>query len=178
MRRLLKALPPAKIPIPPERREEVDVVLSRYLSDWPTAQVPAFSTPAPEAGESPAGLSQSQLRDSAAIEYYERSLTMACGLNDPQAIRDALADLGVAHAQSGEHDQAIALFMRSLDLQPKEIDKAKALWNMSLSLDELGQRESAIARAEEALQTLAGSKSPETGMVQQQLEKWRKDGGS
>jgi serine/threonine protein kinase len=202
VRRLLKALPPTKIPIPPERREEVNAMLSRYLSDWPTAQEPALSTPAPEAeespaglsqftpddllkgeeepeaGESPAGLSQSQLRDSAAIEYYERSLTIACGLNDPQAISAALADLGVARAQSGEHDQAIALFMRSLALQPKEIAKAKALWNMSLSLDELGQRESAIARAEEALQTLAGSKSPETGMVQQQLEKWRKDSGS
>ena len=37
VRRLLKALPPARIPIPAERREEVDAVLSRYLSDWPMA---------------------------------------------------------------------------------------------------------------------------------------------
>jgi hypothetical protein len=37
VRHLLKALPPARIPIPAERREEVDAVLSRYLSDWPMA---------------------------------------------------------------------------------------------------------------------------------------------
>jgi hypothetical protein len=37
VRRLLKALPPARIPVPPERREAVDAVLSRYLSDWPGA---------------------------------------------------------------------------------------------------------------------------------------------
>jgi len=37
VRRLLKALPPTKIPIPPEWREAADAVLSRYLSDWPRA---------------------------------------------------------------------------------------------------------------------------------------------
>jgi serine/threonine protein kinase len=37
LRRLLKALPPTRIPIPPEQRNAVDAVLSRYLSDWPTA---------------------------------------------------------------------------------------------------------------------------------------------
>jgi hypothetical protein len=37
MRRLLKALPPSRILVPPERREAVDAVLSRYLSDWPRA---------------------------------------------------------------------------------------------------------------------------------------------
>jgi serine/threonine protein kinase len=35
LRRLLKALPPVRLPVPPDRREEVDAVLSRYLSDWP-----------------------------------------------------------------------------------------------------------------------------------------------
>jgi hypothetical protein len=37
VRRLLKALPPERIPVPSERREAVDAVLSRYLSDWPMA---------------------------------------------------------------------------------------------------------------------------------------------
>jgi serine/threonine protein kinase len=37
MRRLLKALPPTKIPVQAKRREAVDAVLSRYLSDWPGA---------------------------------------------------------------------------------------------------------------------------------------------
>ena len=35
LRRLLKALPPVRLPVPPEQREAVDAVLSRYLSDWP-----------------------------------------------------------------------------------------------------------------------------------------------
>jgi len=50
LRRLLKALPPARIPVLPERRKAVDAVLSRYLSDWPTAQQPGSGTPAAEAG--------------------------------------------------------------------------------------------------------------------------------
>ena len=37
LRRLIKAIPPLSIPVPPERREAVDAVLSRYLSDWPAA---------------------------------------------------------------------------------------------------------------------------------------------
>jgi len=37
VRTLGKALPPARIPIPPGQREAVDAVLSRYLSDWPGA---------------------------------------------------------------------------------------------------------------------------------------------
>jgi serine/threonine protein kinase len=37
VRRLIKAMPPLSIPVPPERREAVDAVLSRYLSDWPAA---------------------------------------------------------------------------------------------------------------------------------------------
>jgi hypothetical protein len=37
LRRLLKALPPVRLSVPPEQREAVDAVLSRYLSDWPAA---------------------------------------------------------------------------------------------------------------------------------------------
>jgi hypothetical protein len=35
LRRLLKALPPVRLPVPPGQREAVDTILSRYLSDWP-----------------------------------------------------------------------------------------------------------------------------------------------
>jgi serine/threonine protein kinase len=35
LRRLLKALPPAKIAVPPEKRETLETLLSRYLSAWP-----------------------------------------------------------------------------------------------------------------------------------------------
>ena len=37
VRRLIKALPPLSIPVPPARRDAVDAVLSRYLADWPAA---------------------------------------------------------------------------------------------------------------------------------------------
>ena len=127
----------------------------------------------------PAERAQFQLRDYAdAIEYYEQSLAAACDLNDPQAIGGALADLGVVHAQEGEHDQAVALFRRSPGFRPEGIDKAKTLWNMSLSLDQLGQRRNAIARAEEALPILVESNSPDATMVQEQLAEWRKTGGA
>jgi tetratricopeptide (TPR) repeat protein len=86
--------------------------------------------------------------------------------------------LGVAHAELGEHDEAIALFRRSLGFRLEAIDKAKTLWNMSLSLDELGQRGNAIAHAKEALPIFLESKSPEAAMVQEQLEAWRKNCGS
>ena len=37
VRRLLKALPAIRILVPNDRREVVNAVLSRYLSDWPTS---------------------------------------------------------------------------------------------------------------------------------------------
>jgi hypothetical protein len=40
MRRLLKARPPVRMPVLPTRREAVDALLSRYLSDWPAPQAP------------------------------------------------------------------------------------------------------------------------------------------
>ncbi|MGO4883141.1 MAG: hypothetical protein ACLP59_20310 [Bryobacteraceae bacterium] len=49
---------------------------------------------------------------------------------------------------------------------------------MSLSLDQLGQRRNAIARAEEALPILVESNSPDATMVQEQLAEWRKTGGA
>ena len=179
LRRLLKALPPTQIKVRPEERAAVDAILSRYLSDWPTAGEPArhtpeeLDTPEEEEWQPPA---ENDLPDP--IKYYEQSLAAACDLNDPQAIGGALADLGVAHAQEGEHDQAIALFTRSLGFQPQAIDKATTLWNMSLSLDQLGERRNAIARAEEALPILVESKSPDATMVQAQLAEWRKNGGA
>ena len=45
LRRLLKALPPTQIKVRPEERAAVDAILSRYLSDWPTAGEPARHTP-------------------------------------------------------------------------------------------------------------------------------------
>jgi serine/threonine protein kinase len=196
LRRLLKALPPVEIKVSPKQHPAVDALLCRYLSDWPTAGERVLETPeepvTPEEEEwEPAAESaQSQLRDRrsvqlqqpwlfrrATIKYYEQAL-FACDLNDPQAVSGALADLGVAHAESGEHDEAVALFTKSLGLQPEAIDRAKTLWNMSLSLDQLGQRENAIAIAEEALAILVEGKSPDATMVQEQLEEWRKNGGS
>jgi hypothetical protein len=41
LRRLLKALPPVRLPVPPDRRERVDALLSRYLSDWPAGGEPS-----------------------------------------------------------------------------------------------------------------------------------------
>jgi hypothetical protein len=37
LRRVLKVLPPAEIPIPPEKRQAVETLLSRQLSIWPEA---------------------------------------------------------------------------------------------------------------------------------------------
>jgi hypothetical protein len=37
MRRVLKALPPVEISIPPDKRDAVDALLSRQLSIWPEA---------------------------------------------------------------------------------------------------------------------------------------------
>jgi hypothetical protein len=45
VRRLLKALPPFRMLVPPERREAVDAVLSRYLSDWSMAEEQALGKP-------------------------------------------------------------------------------------------------------------------------------------
>jgi serine/threonine protein kinase len=42
MRRLLKALPAARMLVPNDRREAVNAVLSRYLSDWPTSAEQAY----------------------------------------------------------------------------------------------------------------------------------------
>jgi hypothetical protein len=44
LRRVLKALPPVRILIPPGRREEADAVLSRYLGEWP-AEAPQKRNP-------------------------------------------------------------------------------------------------------------------------------------
>jgi hypothetical protein len=55
MRRVLKALPPTRIPVPASQRAAVDALLYRYLSDWPTARAPAFDRPAVEPGDCPRG---------------------------------------------------------------------------------------------------------------------------
>jgi len=36
LRHVLKALPPKRLRVPLEKRSEIEVLLSRYLSDWPT----------------------------------------------------------------------------------------------------------------------------------------------
>ena len=52
--------------------------------------------------------------------------------------------------------------------------EGNALWNMSLALDTLGERQQAIAHAEAALTILEQIEAPNAGTVRNQIEEWKK----
>ncbi len=54
--------------------------------------------------------------------------------------------------------------------------EANALWNMSLALDNLGDRTQAIEHAEAALKIYEQIEDPNAGKVRAQIEEWKKGG--
>lgn len=90
-----------------------------------------------------------------------------------------MGNLGVAYAVLGEPRRAIEFYEQALVIDHEIGDRrgeGNALWNMSLALDELGERNEAILRAEAAFEIYEAVENPNAGMVRKRLVEWRDEG--
>jgi tetratricopeptide (TPR) repeat protein len=84
--------------------------------------------------------------------------------------------LGSAYAHSGETHRAIQFFEQCLTIAREIGDRrgeANDLWNMSLALDQLGERAQAIQHAEQALAIFEQIEHPNAAQVRERLASWR-----
>jgi tetratricopeptide (TPR) repeat protein len=91
--------------------------------------------------------------------------------------RNALDDLGRAYADQADARRAIEFYEQALVIarDAKHGDRrgeGNALFNMSLSLDNLGDRVQAIAKAQAALEIYEQIESPYADRVREQLAEW------
>ncbi len=87
-----------------------------------------------------------------------------------------MGNLGNAYADLGEPRRAIEYYEQHLAIAREIGDRrgeGNALFNMSLSLDQLGERAQAVAGAEAALQIYEQIESPHAKKVRAQLAQWR-----
>jgi len=79
-------------------------------------------------------------------------------------------------AMLGETRRAIEFYEQRLVIAQEIGDRrgeGNALWNMSLSLDKLGERAQAITCAEQALMIYEQIEDPHAARMRAQLAKWR-----
>ena len=92
------------------------------------------------------------------MSIYEQQLIIVREIGDRRGEGNALGNLGIAYADLGETRKAIEFYeQRCLYRRARSATgaaKATPSWNMALALDELGEREQAIAHAEAALKIL------------------------
>lgn len=69
------------------------------------------------------------------------------------------------------YEEALAILRESDDQQ----GEGDILWNMSLTLDELGQRAQAIVRAQDALEIYEQLRDTGAESVRKQLVEWREE---
>lgn len=83
----------------------------------------------------------------AAIRLYEQALAL-----NPGYVR-AIYNLGVAHAESGQHDKAIFMYNMAVRLDPT---CAEAFNNLAVVMREIGNMEAAVKACQAALQIRPG----------------------
>ena len=91
------------------------------------------------------------------------------------------ATLGTAYADLGETRRAIQFYELQLAIVREIGDRhgeGNALWNMSLALDQLGERGQAIQHAEQALTILEQIEDPGAAKVRSRLAAWREQTNS
>jgi tetratricopeptide (TPR) repeat protein len=82
----------------------------------------------------------------------------------------------LVYTRLGKYKHAIELYEQALAIA-REVGNRQgegdALWNLSLTLDKLGDRDQAIAQAEAALTIRGQIEDPKVNEVQKQLAEWR-----
>lgn len=76
----------------------------------------------------------------------------------------------------GEPQRALELYEQSLGIYKEIRDRrgeGLVLWNISLALDQIGDRPRAIAQAEESLKIYEEIEIPNAAKVRQKLDEWR-----
>ena len=87
-----------------------------------------------------------------------------------------LGNLGNAYSDLGETRRAIEFYEQQLVISREIGDRRSegiALWNMSLALDQLGDRAQAILDAKDALKIYEQIEHPSAGKVRNRLAEWR-----
>ena len=81
----------------------------------------------------------------------------------------------------GETRRAIEYYEQHLTIARETGDRrgeGNSLWNMSLALDELGERAKAIEHARGALAIREQIEDPNAGKVRRKLEEWGEESGA
>ena len=96
-------------------------------------------------------------------------------IKDEKAKGKILGEIGTVHQLLSEPHQAIEYHEKALSIA-REIGDRRGegitLWNMSLALDQLGQRAQAIECARAAINILEDIEDPNAEMVKRKLQEW------
>jgi tetratricopeptide (TPR) repeat protein len=111
-----------------------------------------------------------------ARSMFEREFAQAQGAGDTFAQKIALERLGLACWNLRDFHGALRLFDQALTLARQVGDRhqeANLLWHQAIQLAELGQREPAIARAEESIALFKAMGRPQAASYGLYLQKYR-----
>jgi tetratricopeptide (TPR) repeat protein len=111
-----------------------------------------------------------------ARQLLEQELSLIRARNDPFAEKLALERLGITAWNTGNPAQALALFESALAVARKVGDRhqeATLLWQQAIQHAELGQRDFAVAKAEESITLMKLQGKPQAGWYGSQLQKYR-----
>ena len=111
-----------------------------------------------------------------ATEFYEQQLVIVRETGDRRGEGNALGNLGNAYYSLGDARKATELYSQQLAIVSETGDRrgqGTALWNSALILEENGQRNEAIGRADAALNILEHIEDPNAAKVRATLAEWK-----
>jgi tetratricopeptide (TPR) repeat protein len=111
--------------------------------------------------------------------YFKQALTIYIETSDSHGQATTLGNLGNVQYLLGNFRIALHYHQQHFELARTIGDKlgvGNAMWNSSLALNALGQREGAIDQAEKALTIYQQIESPHSVKVAHQLTQWRLPG--
>lgn len=109
------------------------------------------------------------------LGFFEQALATEREMGNQDGERRVLNNLGLTYKLLGNPQRAIELYEQSLAMVQDDdpVDKALALWNMSLALYQLGKRTQAIQHAEQSLMIYEQVQHSSAIEVRETLAKWR-----
>ncbi len=120
-----------------------------------------------------------QGRTQRALELFNQELAFAREAGDRYAEKSALEHQGMAWSRLSDAGRSFAAFEGALALARELGDRqhqADLLWTLSILHAEVGQRDPAVDRGQEAVDLLRSWGKPQAGILAEQLDKYRLGG--